>query len=194
MYSFMSTGCTEAAPTFLRSFVVAIAFYHFLLGLTGAEATMKSACIQGCAKEAHLTKKKLSQQDPLTTEMVKALEAFVCSADARGIDQVAAGCFLQCVYMRARFSDMQNMLDFKADEITSNGKGLCPNLLHHATYLKIGPALLCNVPVARPANTCLRPAQIDAPIGSLRLQTLPSSKEERSVVTMANHFLTAATL
>ena len=28
VYSFMSTGCTEAAPTFLRSFVVAIAFWR----------------------------------------------------------------------------------------------------------------------------------------------------------------------
>ena len=92
-----------------------------MLGLTGADLVMQSSRITGLAREMYLRKRKLVQRRPLTVKMVKALEDFAQDDSKSLFDRVAAGCFLLCVYMRARFSDMIHMTAFKADELFIDG-------------------------------------------------------------------------
>ena len=116
-YDFMKYEAVKASSTFLRSFIVSVAFSHYVLGLTGADLVMQSSRMTGLAREMYLRKRKLVQRRPLTVKMVKALEDFAQDDSKSLFDRVAAGCFLLCVYMRARFSDMIH----KADELFIDG-------------------------------------------------------------------------
>ena len=120
-YDFMKYEAVKASSTFLRSFIVSVAFSHYVLGLSGADLVMQSSRITGLAREMYLRKRKLVQRRPLTVKMVKALEDFAQDDSKSLFDRVAAGCFLLCVYMRARFSDMIHMTAFKADELFIDG-------------------------------------------------------------------------
>ena len=120
-YDFMKYEAVKASSTFLRSFFVSVAFSLYVLGLTGADLVMQSSRITGLAREMYLRKRKLVQRRPLTVKIVKALEDFAQDDSKSLFDRVAAGCFLLCVYMRARFSDMIHMTAFKADELFIDG-------------------------------------------------------------------------
>ena len=91
------------------------------MGLTGSDEVTSSQRVQGCARESYLTKRKLCQRPPLTVDQVKAIEIYVADVLGPPRDVYAAGCFLLCVFMRARFSDMQHMTDIVADEINVDG-------------------------------------------------------------------------
>ena len=109
-------GSKHTAPTFLRSFLVSIAFCHFVLGLTGADMCRESLRVQGVARESYLTKRKRCQRDPLTVQQVRILELLVCGElDARPAEQLGAWFFLVCMYSRARYSDGLNMCDIFID-------------------------------------------------------------------------------
>ena len=116
----------HTAPTFLRSFVVSIAFCQFALGLTGADMCRESLRVQGVARESYLTKRKRCQRDPLTVQQVRLLELLVCGElDARPAEQLGAWFFLVCTYSRARYSDGLNMCDIFID---------CPRPNHLPLY------------------------------------------------------------
>ena len=120
IYQFMSAH-DHSAPTFLRSFLVSLRFAHFLLGLSGADEVTTSPRVVGRARRSFLEKRKLKQKDPFTCEMVIAMEEFVCSSNHSSRERFVLGCFLLCMYMRARFSDLQNITGLKADEGDANG-------------------------------------------------------------------------
>ena len=109
---------------FFGHFLVSLTFCNYILGLTGADEAISSQRVQGCARESYLTKRRLQQRPPLRVEYVKALEIYVSDMAGSARDVYAAGCFLLCIYMRARFSDMQHMTDIIADEVHVNGR-LC---------------------------------------------------------------------
>ena len=112
----VAKGSKHTAPTFLKSFVVSIAFCHFVLGLTGADRCRESLRVQGVARESCLTKRKRCQHDPLTVQQVRTLELLVCGElDARPAEQLGAWFFLVCLYSRARYSDGLNMCDIFID-------------------------------------------------------------------------------
>ena len=117
VYSFMAEVGSTSAPTFLRSFLVSMTFCNFVLGLTGSDDIIASQRVQGCARESYLKKRKLQQRPPLTVAQVQALEDYVADVKGAPRDIYAAGCFLLCIFMRARFSDMQHMCDIIADEV-----------------------------------------------------------------------------
>ena len=121
VYNFMVEVGNSAAPTFLRSFLVSLTFCNFVLGLTGSDDAIASQRVQGCARESYLMKRKLQQRPPLSVAQVKALEQYVSNMRGTPRDVYAAGCFLLCIYMRARFSDMQHMTDIVVDEVVSEG-------------------------------------------------------------------------
>ena len=122
VYNFMVEVGNSAAPMFLRSFLVSLTFCNFVLGLTGSDDAIASQRVQGCARESYLMKRKLQQRPPLSVAQVKALEQYVSSMRGTPRDVYAAGCFLLCIYMRARrFSDMQHMTDIVVDEVVSEG-------------------------------------------------------------------------
>ena len=116
VYQFMQSS-TGTAPTFLRSLLVSLRFAHFVLGLTGADDVVTSHRVIGCAKLAYLQKRRLVQKEPLTVAMVAAMEAYVCDRGQPARERFVIGCFLICTFMRARFSDMMNLVDFTADSI-----------------------------------------------------------------------------
>ena len=72
-------------------------------------------------KEAYLKKRRTLQKDPLTVSMVEHLERIVMTDRYMDRDRVAAGCFLMCVFFRARFSDMMNLQDLILDELMVQG-------------------------------------------------------------------------
>ena len=115
IYAFMVDVGPTSAPTLLRSFLVSMTFCNFILGLTGSDDVIASQRVQGCARESYLNKRKLQQRPPLTVEQVIALEDYVADVKGTSRDVYAAGCFLLCIFMRARFSDMQHMCDVVAD-------------------------------------------------------------------------------
>ena len=69
------------------------------------------------SKLAYLQKRRLVQKEPLTVAMVAAMEAYVCDKRQPARERYVIGCFLICTFMRARFSDMMNLVDFTADSI-----------------------------------------------------------------------------
>ena len=117
VFAYMMSEREAAAPTYLRSFLVAVRFCHHLLDLDGCLPVLDSRRIQGCAKESYLKKRRTLRKDPLTVEMVQHLEALTGDPRFRPRDRVAAGCFLLCIYCRARFSDMQNLETLVVDEV-----------------------------------------------------------------------------
>lgn len=107
---------THCAPTFLRSFIVSIAFCHFVLGATGADVCRESLRLQGVARQSYLTKRKRCQRSPLTVQQVRLMELLVCGeVPARLTERIGAWFFLICVYSRARYSDGLNMCDIQID-------------------------------------------------------------------------------
>ncbi|CAL1153951.1 unnamed protein product [Cladocopium goreaui] len=121
VYRFMCDHSDTAAPTFLRSYLVAVRFSFHVLGVTGGESVLNSKRVEGCAREAFLKKRRTLQKDPLTVAMVEHLERVVMTDRYLDRDKVAAGCFLLCVYFRARFSDMMNLQDLILDEVIVDG-------------------------------------------------------------------------
>ena len=121
VYRFMLSESTSCSPTFLRSLLVSLAFSWHILGLSGAEDAVTSKRVSGLAHEMFLNKRKTRPRDPLTVDMTKRLEDFVQDPRALARDRVAAGCFLLCLYMRARYSDMLVMENLLADEIEFDG-------------------------------------------------------------------------
>ena len=117
----MCEHADTAAPTFLRSFLVAIRFSFHVLGVTGGDLVLASKRIEGCAREAYLRKRRTLQKDPLSVAMVEHLEKVVMAERYPDRDRVAAGCFLLCVFFRARFSDMMNLQDLILDELIVDG-------------------------------------------------------------------------
>ena len=121
VYNFMCEHADTSAPTFLRSYLVAIRFSFHVLGVTGGDTVLASKRVEGCAREAYLKKRRTLQKDPLSVAMVEHLEKIVMADRYPDRDRVAAGCFLLCIFFRARFSDMMNLQDLILDEIVVDG-------------------------------------------------------------------------
>ena len=121
VYRFMFEQSGSASPTFLRSFLVSISFSWHVLGLSGALDVVESQRVIGLARHDFLRKRKTRPRDPLTVNMVRALEDFLFESRAIARDRSAAGCFLLCVYMRARCSDMLFLEDLIVDEVNIDG-------------------------------------------------------------------------
>ena len=68
-----------------------------------------------------LEKKRSNQKSPLTVQMVTALENFTADEENLARDRVAASCFLLCIYLRARCSDMLALSGIRADEVHMDG-------------------------------------------------------------------------
>ena len=132
-FPFMEQHCYDFAreskhcePTFLRSFLVSIAFCHYVLGLTGADVCRESLRLQGVARESYLTKRKRCHRDPLTVQQVRLMELLVCGdVAARLTERIGAWFFLVCIYSRARYSDGLNMCDIFID---------CPDPAHFPLF------------------------------------------------------------
>ena len=71
VYNFMCEHADTSAPTFLRSYLVAIRFSLHVLGVAGGDTVLVSKRVEGCAREAYLKKRRTLQKDPLSVAMVE---------------------------------------------------------------------------------------------------------------------------
>ena len=97
---------SNGAPTRATSFLEAVRFVHFILGVEGALDTLSSARVKGLAAQLFAAKRPWRPSDPLTTEQVLALHSMLDSEDANLVDRVFCGHLLHMVYSRSRFSDL----------------------------------------------------------------------------------------
>ena len=121
VYRFMCLHSEVTSPSFLKSLVTAISFSYYVLGVSGGKDCIDSRRIEGLAKQSFMKKRKTCPKDPLSVAMVRCLEDLLDGQRLDCRDSVAAGCFLLCVYMRARYSDMLVLTDLKADELLLDG-------------------------------------------------------------------------
>ncbi|CAE7270056.1 SLC24A2 [Symbiodinium sp. CCMP2592] len=124
MYEFACECEHTCSPSFLKSFLSAVTFCFFILGAESAQEAMASMRLSGVARACYLTKRKRVQRPPLSTEMVQRLERFVVSPDGDRIDRFIAGFFLLSIFMRARYSDTQNMYNVSEDKPQVDPSGL----------------------------------------------------------------------
>ena len=102
------------AATMGDSFMKAVAFARFVLGLDGADAVQESARIRGVVRALFLRKRVLMQRPPLTVVQVSRLEQILLGGE-RLEDRVAAGAFLLAIYSRCRWSDLQQIESLESD-------------------------------------------------------------------------------
>ena len=108
-------SCENRAPTYLRSFMLAISFAKFHFGLHGAEEVLKSGRIRGFVEKQFSLKRKLLQRSPLSVKQVATLEETVRDVSRTAADRLAAGFFLLLVYGRLRYSDAQQLSRLRLD-------------------------------------------------------------------------------
>ena len=88
------------------SFLEAVRFGRFTLGLKNTEAILESRRLLGFAAIERRDKGPSRQAPGLEIEHVKRLHAVLREA-GNDIDRLGAGCFLICIYSRARWSDVR---------------------------------------------------------------------------------------
>ena len=102
----MSLKRSKSAPTRAMSFVEAVRFAHFLLGVHGAKTALESARVKGIAAQMFASKKPWRPADPLSTEQVLALHQTLDNENASIVDRIFCGHLLHMVYSCSRFSDL----------------------------------------------------------------------------------------
>lgn len=120
IYNFVK-GMVSSAPTFPRSFLIALSFSHHVLGLQGVVAILDSGRIRGATASHFTNRAQVRQRPALTVAQVVFLEGVVMDESRTPADRVAAGFFLVLVYGRLRFSDAQSIASMDLDEIASAG-------------------------------------------------------------------------
>ena len=88
------------------SFLEAVRFGRFTLGLKNTEAILESRRLLGFAAIERRDKGPSRQAPGLEIEHVKRLHSVLREA-GNDIDRLGAGCFLICIYSRARWSDVR---------------------------------------------------------------------------------------
>eukprot|EP00435_Cladocopium_sp_Y103_P068490 s873_g31.t1 len=92
--------------TIPSSFLEAVRFAKFTLDLLGTDATLGSRRLLGFSALEKQAKGPTIQAPGLEPEHIRRLHEVLHSA-GNAIDKLGAGCFLVCLYGRARWSDMR---------------------------------------------------------------------------------------
>ena len=98
--------CTQAPPTKPASFLEAVRFCWFVLGVEGGQEVMGSFRVKGLSAQMFSQKKEWQPADILTVDEVKKLHAFMECDTHHLIDRVVSGHLLHMLYVRARWSDL----------------------------------------------------------------------------------------
>ena len=121
VYRFLKES--ECAPTFPKSFIIAVSFAKHVLGLLSADSVLMSARIKGYAALHYCKKRKLLQRPPLTVEQIRFLERVVQDKHRTAYDRCASGFFLFCTFGRLRFSDAQSVSSMKLEIPDGSDRG-----------------------------------------------------------------------
>ena len=106
---------TNAAPTKAGSFIEALRFSWYLLGVEGAGEAEQSLRIKGVASQLRAGKKPWRPADLLKLEEVMKLHFILANASEPLGDRLFAGHMLHLLYGRARWSDLNCVTDLYLD-------------------------------------------------------------------------------
>ena len=95
-----------AAATKGASFLEALRFCHFLLGVQGAGDVLESLRVQGVATQMRAAKRPWRPADILSLAEIKELHRILGSSATNPVDKVFAGHMLHLLYSRSRWSDL----------------------------------------------------------------------------------------
>ena len=104
-----------AAPTKASSFVEALRFSWYLLGVEGAGEAEKSLRIRGISSQMRAGKKPWRPADLLRLEEVLQLHAVLNNQEKPLGDRIFAGHVLHLLYSRSRWSDLFSVTDVHID-------------------------------------------------------------------------------
>ncbi|CAE7808661.1 unnamed protein product [Symbiodinium sp. CCMP2592] len=116
VYEFLLDLEDSSAPSFGKALMSSLAFCKFVLGAESFSDSLCSGRLTGLARASFLKKRKRRQKPPLTVAMVKRLERLVVDESDNDVDRLCAGFFLLCIYLRARYSDGQALMNLVLDE------------------------------------------------------------------------------
>ena len=95
-----------APATKATSFMEAVRFCWYIVGMDGGDEIQSSLRAKGLASQLFITKRPWRPADLLTIKEVLQLHAFLESDDRNLIDRVMVGHLLHLLYVRARWSDL----------------------------------------------------------------------------------------
>ena len=95
-----------APATKATSFMEAVRFCWYIIGMDGGDEIQSSLRAKGLASQLFITKRPWRPADLLTIKEVLQLHAFLESDDRNLIDKVMVGHLLHLLYVRARWSDL----------------------------------------------------------------------------------------
>ncbi|CAE7555695.1 SLC24A2, partial [Symbiodinium sp. CCMP2592] len=116
VYEFLLDLEDSRAPSFGKALMSSLAFCKFVLGAESFSDSLCSGRLTGLARASFLKKRKRRQKPPLTVAMVKRLGRLVVDESDNDVDRLCAGFFLLCIYLRARYSDGQALMNLVLDE------------------------------------------------------------------------------
>eukprot|EP00435_Cladocopium_sp_Y103_P038505 s526_g10.t1 len=109
---------TSAAPTKATSFIEALRFSWYLLGVEGSGDAEKSLRVKGLASQQKASKKPWRPADLLRLDEVLQLHAILMDESAALGDRLLCGHFLHLLYGRCRWSDLTCVTDLFIDSDT----------------------------------------------------------------------------
>ena len=95
-----------AAATKGASFLEALRFCHYLLGVQGADDVVQSLRVHGVAMQMRACKQPWRPADTLSLAEIKELRRILGSSATNAVDKVFAGHMLHLLYSRSRWSDL----------------------------------------------------------------------------------------
>lgn len=115
------------------SFLEAMRFSHYVLGIDGALEVTKSLRVSGKSKQL-LAQKRLLQQAPhLLVQEVRELHRLLANPEEDLMNRLAAGTFLCLLYSRSRWSDVRQVHTMEYDNSEGNVSFLEINTQVHKT-------------------------------------------------------------
>eukprot|EP00435_Cladocopium_sp_Y103_P065902 s490_g28.t1 len=106
---------TSAAPTKATSFIEALRFAWYLLGVEGSGDAEKSLRVKGLASQQKASKKPWRPADLLRLDEVLQLHSILLDESAALGDRLLCGHFLHLLYGRCRWSDLTCVTDLFID-------------------------------------------------------------------------------
>eukprot|EP00435_Cladocopium_sp_Y103_P025823 s4440_g6.t1 len=137
MYSYLNNLCSQssAAASSGKSFLEAVRFTSFMLGLRSEEVRVISQRVAGLAELLMKRAPAIAQAAPLEAEQVRRLERMCCTCDSLQ-DRVLLGGILIMVFGCARASDMTRAIRICIDRDTRHEADRSPD--DPCGYIEVG--------------------------------------------------------
>ena len=112
----------QAPPSTFHTAVEIMNFSSGVLGLQVDDGAVDSPWVRGVLRGAKCDKKPVKRARALTVNELILLETYLIDGTDNHEDRYACGCFLFCIYARARWGDLVIVADFVNDTVSSGGQ------------------------------------------------------------------------